>query len=71
MISIHQQKLNNTDKGFSSNPTLSSFYARSAVAGSQGDNGAGPFTYLPDNTRNAISLAKHFVAYGAGIQNCN
>ena len=58
-------------EGYSSNPTLTSFYARSAVKGFQNDKGSGPFSYLPDNSRNAISLAKHFVAYGAGLGGLN
>eukprot|EP01084_Bolivina_argentea_P287836 493945_1 len=58
-------------EGYSSNPTLSSFYARNAAEGFQNDGASGPFTYLPDNSRNAISLAKHFVAYGAALGGLN
>ena len=50
-------------EGFSEEPTLSSAYARAAVAGLQGDNGGRPLTYL-DN-KHILSLAKHYAAYGS------
>ncbi|XP_062516640.1 beta-xylosidase-like isoform X2 [Corticium candelabrum] len=56
-------------EGFSEEPTLSSAYARAAVAGLQGDSHGGPYSYLDDT--HILSLAKHYAAYGseAGGQN--
>ena len=56
-------------EGFSSNPTLTAFYARAAVNGLQNDSGSGAMSYLSD--KNGIALGKHFMGYGGGMGGLN